>query len=115
MVGGLTSCESDLPKNNVHTVTCAILTPAGFGFCPARITIESEKPIAGIYPKFGTVRFFVVAGGVPQEFINIDLGTRVTATFRLTGDTGHCFGWSPYIEILSIEICNEAPTNTYTR
>jgi len=98
-----TSCDRDEQNGEKYKTNCAQIIAAGVGFCPPRILIESEKPIANTDPVNGFVHFLVEMGSLPQEFRGVS--GPVTVTFRLTGEKGFCFGEVPIIEILTIERC----------
>jgi len=97
------SCNRDERNGKEYKVYCAQILAGGEGFCPTRIIIESEEPIANTRPGSGFVHFFVCPNSLPQEFWGVN--AKVTVVFRLTGKIEHCLGEWPVIEIITIEKC----------
>jgi len=104
LTGSFYSCNNDGLKDGEYRAVCATITMLGIGFCPARLIIESDKPIANSLPINGRVHFFV--DELPTWFRFNDTWERTaTVVFRLTGKTERCFIEAPIIEIISIESC----------
>jgi len=104
---GLGSCKEK--EKDEYKVVCAQIFPGGVGFCPARMIVQSETPIANTNPVSGAVSFFVYdTSMVPEDFWGESYYATATVVFRLTGKRETCFVELPIIEILSIEKCDTA-------